>query len=279
MKPLAKRFAKVGDLDIHYEFADYTDPWQPGEPETFLLYPGYCRNTEFWRAWSPLLGRHYRVLSLDARGYGDTTKPAPGSPLSPEMLAGDAIGLLDALGIERAHWVGESTGGALGLVAALEHPDRISSITLLNTAAKMGDETISTYALGEADQAAAIEKYGVAEWCRRTLQYRMDLSKAPPGLAEWVPAQMARTPDYMAIAAFRLFSTVDLTPRLPEIKAPTLLIVGSKCTERRLRHMAEMRDLLPTAKLVKLEGYDYGIHFLAPDAVVAEIRTFLEEQR
>ncbi len=274
-----KQFAKVGDLTIHYDLADYTDPWRTDEPETFLLYPGYCRNIEFWRAWVPLLGRDYRVLSMDARGYGDTTKPPPGSPLTTDMLANDAIGLMDALGIKRVHWVGESTGGAVGLVAALNHPQRIASITLCNTAAKMGEETVSTYAIGEANQGAAIEKYGVAEWCRRTLQYRMDVKRAPAGLAEFVPREMAKTPAHIAVAAFRLFSTVDLTPRLPEVKAPTLLVVGSKCTDRRKRHMAEMRDKLQRAKLVQLEGYDYGIHFLAPDAVVAEVRKFLQETR
>ena len=272
-------FATVGDLAIHYDLADYTDPWRTDEPATFLLYPGYCRNIEFWRAWVPLLGRDYRVLRMDARGYGETSKPPPGSPLTTDMLADDAIGLMDVLGIQRAHWVGESTGGAVGLVAALNHPERIASITLCNTAARMGDETVSTYAIGEANQGAAIEKYGVAEWCRRTLQYRMDVSHAPAGLAEFVPREMAKTPAHIAVAAFKLFSTVNLMPRLPKVKAPTLLIVGSKCTERRKRHMAEMRDKLQRAKLVELEGYDYGIHFLAPDAVVAEIRKFLRETK
>src|SRR4051812_12379700 len=52
-----KRFARVGDLDIHYDLADYTDPLRSDEPETFLLYSGYCRTINFWRAWVPLLGR------------------------------------------------------------------------------------------------------------------------------------------------------------------------------------------------------------------------------
>lgn len=272
-----KQFAKVGDLTIHYDLADYTDPWRTDERDTFLLYPGYCRNIEFWRAWVPLLGRDYRVLRMDPRGYGDTSKPPPGSPLTTDMLAKDAIRLMDELGIKRVHWVGESTGGTVGLIAALNHPHRIASITLCNTFAKMGDSTISTYAIGEANQGAAIEKYGVAEWCRRTLQHRMDVSKAPAGLAEFVPAEMAKTPTHIAVAVFKLFSTVDLMPRLRDVKAPTLLIVGGKCGDRLKRHMAEMRDELQRAKLVQLEGYDYGIHFLSPDAVVAEVREFLRD--
>lgn len=274
---MEKRLAQVGDLAIHYDLADYTEPWRAYEPETVLLYSGYCRNIEFWRAWVPLLGRDYRVLRMDARGYGDTTKPAPGSMITTDMLAGDAIGLMDALGIERVHWVGEATGGSLGLVAALNHPGRIASITMCNAFAKMGGQTISAYALGEANQGAAIEKYGVAEWCRRTLQYRMDVSRAPAGIGEWMAREMAKTPTHIAVAAFKLFSTVDLTPRLPEVNTPALLIVGSKCADRLKQHLAEMRDRLPHAKLVQVDGFDYGIHFLAPDAVVAELRQFLRD--
>lgn len=237
---MTKTFAQVGDLSIHYDLADYTEPWRRETPETFLLYPGYCRNIEFWRAWVPLLGRDYRVLRLDARGYGETSKPSAGAPVTAEMLAKDAIGLMDVLGIERVHWVGDSTGGAVGLVAAHDHPRRIASLTVFNTAAKMGTETTSTYSLGEADQAAAIAKYGVAEWCRRTIRWRVDLEHAPEGIGDWIAGEMAQTPDHVAIAAFRVFSSVDLTPLLPRIDAPTLLILGSKCTPWRKQNMAEM---------------------------------------
>lgn len=274
-----KQFAQVGDLSIHYDLADYTDPWRTDEPETFLLYSGYCRNIEFWRAWVPLLGRDYRVLRMDPRGFGDTTAPAPGSRWTVEMLAGDAIGLMGALGIGRVHWVGEFTGGAVGLVAALQHPARIASVTLINTPAKVADNVRSNYAIGEVDQAAAIEKYGIAEWCRRTLPYRMDVSQAPPGMVDWVPREMAKTPTHVAVAAFKLFSTADLRPYLPKIQTPTLLVVGSKCTDQRKQHMAEMRDALPRAKLIQIEGYDHGLNFLAPDAVVAGVREFLNENK
>jgi 3-oxoadipate enol-lactonase len=62
--------AQIGENTIHYDLADYTDPWRGDVPQTLLLYPGYCRNIEFWRAWVPLLARDYRVLRMDARGYG-----------------------------------------------------------------------------------------------------------------------------------------------------------------------------------------------------------------
>jgi 3-oxoadipate enol-lactonase len=275
----SRSFAQVGDIRIRYELADLTDPWRGDEPETILLYPGYCRTSEFWRRWVLLLGDEYRVLRLDPRGYGETSKPAPGSAITPEMLVADAIGLMDALGLTRVHWVGEVTGGTLGLLAALTHPARIASVTLSNSYAKMSDETPRTYALGEDDQEAAIRRFGVEEWCRRTLPHRMDVSRAPPGLVAWVACEMAKTPVHVAASAFRIFSNVDLTARLGEVSVPVMLLVGSKCAERLKRHAKEMCERLPRARIVEIEGYDYGIHLLAPEATAGAVRRFLSEIR
>lgn len=272
---MSKEFRAVGETTLCYELADYTDAWRTNEAETVLLYSGYCRTMEFWRAWVPLLGRDYRVLRMDPRGYGDSSKPPPGAPLSAASLANDAIGLMDALAIERVHWVGESTGGTIGLQAAADHADRIASVTLCNGFAKQGEQTATIYALGEADQAAAIEKYGIAEWSRRTLEYRMDVKNAPPGLADWMTAEMARTPTHVAADMFRFFSRADLTPRLRDIVAPVLMIVGSRCSERLKRHLQEMQAQLKNGKVVEIEGYDYGLHFLVPEKVVAEVRAFI----
>jgi pimeloyl-ACP methyl ester carboxylesterase len=270
--------ARIGDIDIHYDFADYKDPWRKPPAETFLCYSGYCRSLEFWHAWTPLLGRDYRVLRMDPRGYGHSGKPAPGYKFEIEQLARDAFGLMDYLGLDRVHWVGDSTGGAVGMAAALLAPRRISSITACNTTAKMATQTVDAYASGEKDQAAAIEKYGVYEWCKRTLQHRVDVSKIPPELGEWWARDMDRTPRHVAAAVFRCFSTADLWPRLKEIQAPTLLICGDNCPEIRKQQLAEMAKTLPRGKIVNLEGVDYGIHFLAPELCVKAVREFLSGQ-
>jgi 3-oxoadipate enol-lactonase len=270
--------ARIGDIDIHYHLADYTEPWREAPAETFLLYSGYCRSLEFWHGWVPLLARHYRVLRMDPRGYGHSGKPAPGYKFDIDQLARDALGLMDRLRIERVHWAGDSTGGAVGMAAALLAPRRISSITACNTTAKMAQQTVDTYAIGEKDQATAIEKFGVYEWCKRTLKHRVDVARIPADLAEWWARDMDRTPRHVAAAVFRLFSTVDLWPRLAEIRSPTLLIVGENCPDFRKRQLAEMAKALPRGKLVQLEGYDYGIHFLAPEKCVQAVRQFLTEQ-
>ena len=124
------QIARVGDIDIHYELADYTPPWNNTPPETILLHHGYARNLLFWQTLVPRLTADYRVLRFDARGCGDTTKPPPGSVFRFEQFVGDAIGLMDALGIGRVHWIGESSGGIIGLNTALTHAGRLHTLTL-----------------------------------------------------------------------------------------------------------------------------------------------------
>lgn len=272
------QIARVAGVDLHYDLADYTDPWRKKPAETFLLYPGYCRNIEFWHAWVPLLGRDYRVLRIDPVGYGHSTKPPAGFQYDVQRTVRDALELMDHLEIDRVHWVGESTGGKIGMMAALLAPERIATISACNTTAKTATQTVNTYAIGEADQAAALQKYGVGEWCRRTLRYRVNTSKISPELEEWWAREMDRVPRHLAISAFQRFSKVDLWPRIAEIQAPTLLILGDDCPENRRTQLAEMSGLLPRGKLVRLEGHDFGIHFLAPERCVAAIREFLREQ-
>jgi pimeloyl-ACP methyl ester carboxylesterase len=269
------RFARVGDLDIHYDLADYTVPWRETPPETILLYHGYARNMLFWRPWVPLLAADYRVLWFDARGCGETTKPPAGSRMSFPQLAGDAIGLMDQLGIQRVHWVGESSGGIVGAIASLEHPGRIATLTLCDTPFKRPPDIAAGYTLGEADRTAAFDKYGVGGWCRKTLTSRLDTTKAAPALCEWYIAQMDRTPKHCAVAMDGAVAEGDLWPRLPEIKTPTLIIAGSNSPIAQEAQMKAMQQRMPAAKLVAFEGYGHGVNMTAPERCVAELRKFL----
>ena len=72
-------FAKIDDtLDMYYEDDCFSDPWR-GEPETIVLHHGNSKNTKLWYAWVPLLARQYRVIRLDARGYGLSSVPPEGN--------------------------------------------------------------------------------------------------------------------------------------------------------------------------------------------------------
>ncbi len=269
---------QVGKLHIEYQLADFTDPWREDEPQTILLHHGYCRNMHFWRSWVPLLARDYRVLRFSGRGCGGTTVPSPDEPYTMELLVADAIGLLDALSMRRVIWVGESSGGILGLATALKHPDRISSLVLCDTPFKIANSIADAYNVGEKDYASAIAKHGFKSWCRQTLAYRIDLSKASPALQEWYIAQMGAAPEHIAISHHLMAVDADIWPRVGEIAAPTLVMVGAKSRIASGERMDEMRKRLANAKLVAFEGFGHGINLLAPERCVAEMRSFLRQR-
>ena len=64
-----------GDLAMYYEDDDYTDPWRT--PETIVLHHGNAKSSRLWYAWVPFLARQYRVIRVDARGFGRSSVPPP----------------------------------------------------------------------------------------------------------------------------------------------------------------------------------------------------------
>lgn len=259
--------ARIGDIELNYEVADYSDPWR--RSETVLLHHGFARNMVFWRAWVPLLARDYRVVCLDARGCGKSAVPPPGAPYTLELMVRDAIGLIDHLGIERVHWAAEASGGIVGLAAAIAHPDRIASLTLCNTPFQLPKSANDLFVPEE------VEKFGLGHWARKTLHNRIDADKVPPGWIDWSIAELEKTPRHIAIAQHEMIAQGNLFPRLREVRAPVLVMAGNKSKIAPKEQMARMREQLPQAKLVLFQGYGQGIAFMAPERCVAEMRAFL----
>src|SRR3990172_3003700 len=104
---------KANGINIYYKAA--------GEGEPLALICGLNYSLWQWRKMIPGLADHYEVIAFDNRGAGKTDKP-PG-PYSAPMLAADTVGLLDALGINRAIIVGHSMGGFVAQEMALSYPE------------------------------------------------------------------------------------------------------------------------------------------------------------
>src|SRR5204863_6316424 len=86
--------------------------------------------------------------------------------------------------LARVHWVGESSGGIIGLFLAAAYPERIASLVLCNTPSRIPDHIKRTYALDCATASDAMRAYGVGEWCRQTLGYRLDKERAGEDLCD-----------------------------------------------------------------------------------------------
>ena len=124
--------AKVGDVNLNYTIQ--------GEGDWLVLIGGYASSN--WQSWGSMLtelAKSYRVLAFDNRGIGGSD--VPDYPYSVQMLAHDTLGLMDHLGIERARILGKSMGGAIAQWVALEQPQRVISLAMTSTTARLGNRS------------------------------------------------------------------------------------------------------------------------------------------
>jgi pimeloyl-ACP methyl ester carboxylesterase len=186
-----------------------------------LMMHGFARNAKFWNRWVPAIAESRRIYRPDLLGCGASDVPAPGYRFTRDMIAAEILAVFEALSLSQVHWVGESSGGIIGLLLAAAHPERIASLVLCNTPTRISDEIKGIYALDRGSTAAAIRSYGVGEWCRRTLGYRLDIDHAPEPLREWCIAEMNKTRPDIAAALHECFEAIDVQPLLPEIGDPS----------------------------------------------------------
>ena len=155
---------------IHCAVDDFLWPWDTSTP--VLMMHGFARNALFWNRWVPAIAETRRVYRPDLLGCGLSDQPPAGYDYTPEAIGAQIMAVLDALAVPRVHWVGESSGGIIGLLLAAAHPERIASLVLCNTPTRIPEQIKRTYALDRATASDAMLAHGVGEWCRAWLSAR-----------------------------------------------------------------------------------------------------------
>jgi len=267
---------------LNYRIDDFTPPWvEDKDKDTILMHHGFARNMKWWTMMVPALSRKYRVLRLDARGGGESTVPAKVVTWSIERLMEDVVNLLDHLSIRKIHWVGESSGGMVGLMFAVTYPERVNSLTLITTPFHMEDP-MHLRSLGYHDAPEAMEKLGFKEWTMRTLSSRFgELSTAGQQVRDWVIAEFLKTPTRVAATLHRIFQSFDFSKRLVEVKVPVLIIRANssqvmKPEEEEKEYRSFVQQQIPNARIITLRDIRGHLHLLRPDNCTEEILNFLE---
>ena len=168
--------------NIHYELCDIVPPWV--EPrETILFLHGLAIDSDIWVTWLPTLADRYRIVRMDLRGFGRSFVPAEGEAWSIDALAGDVGDVLAALGTQRVHFVGESTGGTVGLNLAAHRPECLLTLTMV-TAAHRGGTIGRSRALRDD-----VRELGMDDWSAKLMPLRFPAGRLKPGDGALVPRQ------------------------------------------------------------------------------------------
>jgi pimeloyl-ACP methyl ester carboxylesterase len=127
----AQNFTTSDGISLAYDIDDFTDPWR--RAPTVLLLHAAMGSARRYFGWVPHLARDYRVVRLDLRGHGKSQVPPAGQSLGLDRLVADVVELLDHLGCDNAHVVGNSAGGYLGQQLAMNIPSRVRSLALFGS--------------------------------------------------------------------------------------------------------------------------------------------------
>lgn len=221
-----------------------------------LMIQGLGADKHGWDLQRYRLSLQYRVVALDNRGAGRSDKPFGHYTL--EQMADDAIAVLDHVGIDRAHVVGASMGGAISQIIGVQYPERVHSLTLACTACRNHPwrrELLAGWATTATERGVGAMAAEAARWVIGPRSFRRLL----PAFGWLGPLALGRTA-HAFVSQVRAILEVDETmaDRLAEITAPTLVLVGNQDILTPRGDSEELAERLPNSELVVISGAAHG---------------------
>lgn len=205
------------DADIHYEHA-----LRPGAP-ALLLINALGTSHEMWDDQVAALTERFELVRYDARGHGKST-PGSSSELTLDQLAHDALAVLDACGIARAHLCGLSLGGMTAMKIARQWPDRVLKVVLASTTPHMPPRETWTARIAQvkAEGMASVTEATLGRW------FSPEFKQAEPERVDRVRQMLLSTRPEGYTACCAAIRDMDLREDIKSIRATTLCIGGLK---------------------------------------------------
>lgn len=193
----------------------------PEDAPVVVLSSSMGADLRMWDAQVDALSEHFRVVRYDTRGHGQS--PVPDGPYSMDDLADDVVALLDTLGVEKAHVVGLSLGGMMGIRLAARNPERVDRMVLLCTGAflEVGPAYTERAAQVRAEGTAVVAEGVVSRW------FTPAYLEANPDVRKAAEQMVADTPAEGYASSCESIAAMDLRPDLASVAAPTLAIAGA----------------------------------------------------
>lgn len=214
---------------------------------TLMLSNSIATTMHMWDGEIEALSKHFRVLRYDMRGHGASSVPAGAYSL--DRLGRDVIELLDALDIERVHFLGLSLGGFVGQWLGIHAPDRIDRLVLANTSSWLGpaaafDERIATTL--HAEDMTQIAEMFLGNW------FPAHMLDAHLPVIDHFRSMLLATDRHGLAGAYAAVRDADMRRTIALIQRPTLVIAGRDDTVTLACHSEIIAATIPGAKLLVL---------------------------
>jgi 3-oxoadipate enol-lactonase len=231
----------------------------PDDAPVLVLGSSLGTTGEMWAAQLGALSQRLRVVRYDHRGHGRS--PAPPGPYTLADLGGDVIALMDRLGVDTFHIGGISLGGMVAMWVAAHHPHRVAKLTPACTAAQLGPaENWRTRAATVREQGmAAVAETVVGRWLPA------DYAAAHPDTRQWLLDMLLSSPVEGYAGCCAAIETMDLTPELSRIAAPTLVLAGGADQSTPPALAEQIAAGIPGARLEVITGAAHLANVSHPD--------------
>lgn len=262
---------QTSDGALHYDVVEQTAPWlERGLP--ILFHHGIGSSSALWRGWYPALIDRHPLVVFDMRGCGRSHIPGQGFEWSLARMVDDLFAVADAAGLQRFHLVGESIGGTIALAATIARPDRIATLTVSN-GAHLGATIGRVHAWKQQ-----LDEGGPAGWSKAFMPDRFHADALSLDQWRWFEAEQAKWPRESILDALGVLIGADLTPRLGEIRCPTLLLHPDGSPFIPVPVMADLHRLLNDAQLNVIGHARHGLPFSHASQCSRLLRTFLDSR-
>lgn len=265
--------AQINGINLYYK--------EYGQGEALILIPGMGVDHKGWLYQVPVFKRHYRVILFDPRSLGRSERPR--QLYDVKTMADDVLGLMDRLGIQRAHIMGHSLGGVVAQEIAVNHPERVIKLILVSSSLGKGEpqdfnpELLEVLGLKEGDTQIDFSRLNV----RRTLYalVGMTFNKKSYRKTMQFLSMLFFQPSKFEGLADQLKAVSDYSSRdkISQIKSPTLVITGA---EDRLvsPHCSEvLAEKIPNAELMMVPGASHALNIETPYQFNQTILAFLKK--
>lgn len=238
----------------------------PGAPPLLMLH-SLGTAGEVWDAQAAALAGSFRVIRPDLRGHG-LTEVTPG-PYTVELMAGDALAVLDALGVGKAHVAGLSIGGLIAQAIAAQAPERVASLMLCDTALSIPPP--ETW----RERAAMVRAHGTEAALEAALaRWVTEGFRGQPGAAG-LRAMLLRTSAEGYAASCEAIAAADLAGSTRRLRVPALVLVGEQDEATPPSAARALQEAIQGSSLIVLPGAAHIPTVEHSDEVADALRRFL----